>query len=327
MLHHLLGPYAGVDLRPYWLQECPKTKTMWERWVRCLMGLKPSPYKCIKALLLALEVVKGDRNDPKNPFRWSHIRLNLPGMPNYDPLKPRLSRLQADGLTLASLVVSYVDDMRAVVGSEEACWQAMHAISCWLSYLGIQIATRKTRPPATNAGPWSGSMVLTDGVGIGVKATQEKWDKTKAALEETLRLIDTGKPIDRKVLESVRGSLVYLQHTYPAITPYVKGFHLTIDGWRPDCDAEGWRLPKQPRRDMTENIREAPATVTPVPRFRGDIVALLQMFSPLHPPVRYVRSKQIRVASYSFADASGGGFGQTTTTQEGLLFAHGTWTD
>jgi hypothetical protein len=314
MLHPTLQPYAGVDLRPNFSKSRSQGHTLWERWVRCLMGLKSSPYKCIKALLLALEFVKGNRRDPHNPFRWDHI------------VKPRLSKMLQDGLTLAALIISYKDDMRTAAGSEHSCWEAMHAVSCKLSYLGIQVATRKTRPPSRQPGPWSGSMVLTDDLGVGVRATQDKWDKTKSQLANTLRLIDLGQPIPRKTLESYRGSLVYLQRTYPAITPYVKGFHLTIDGWWPDRDEEGWRVPASIRDDSGTPEGPPPDHVHPVPRFREDITALLELFAAPGPPTRYVRSQQIRLASYSFADASGGGFGSSTLAGEDLQYTHGVWT-
>jgi len=235
VLHEDLQPYAGVDLRPYWLEECPKNQTLWERWVRCLMGLKPSPYKCIKALLLALEVVRGDKHSPSNPFHWDQVLLNLLGIPHYDPTRPRLSRVQSDGSTLAALLVSYVDDMRTAASSEEDFWRTI-------------------------------------------------WMKTKALLDETLKLIDTGESIDRKTLDSFRGSLVYLQRTYPAITPYVKGYHLTIDGWRPDRDEEGWCCSNCDKTIVPIPMGDPPAKVTPVPRFRDDVLALIQLFSPDQAP-------------------------------------------
>lgn len=142
-----------------------------------------------------------------------------------------------------------------------------------------------------------------------------------------MQLIDSGKPIDRKVLESFRGSLVYLQRTYPAITPYIKGYHLTIDGWRPDRDSEGWRCPQKVTLSGQSVWESPPAKVKPVPRFREDVLALIHLFSSEQPPVRYVRSKQIRVASYSFTDTSGGGFSQSMVIQGKLHFAHGTWTE
>ena len=178
--------------------------------------------------------------------------------------------------------------MRAAASDEELCWEVMHNVSTKASHLGLQIAMRKTRPPSTQPGPWAGSVVVVQDEGIGVKVAHDKWDKTKNILRHTLELIDSHAPILLKTLESYRGSLVYNQHTYPPITPYLKGYHLTIDSWLPDRDQEGWRLPKfQP---FTGVYPVAPSRVSPVPRFRDDIVALLSLFPPRNP--RYAWSSR-----------------------------------
>jgi len=87
-LHPVLQPYCGVDVKPYFQKEASPGKMLWERWVRCMMGLKLSPYMCIKALLNAIEIIRGDRHNPRNPFHWTQIYLNLPGDPDYDPSRP-----------------------------------------------------------------------------------------------------------------------------------------------------------------------------------------------------------------------------------------------
>jgi hypothetical protein len=126
------------------------------------------------------------------------------------------------------------------------------------------------------------------------------------------------------MLESVRGSLVYLQRTYPAITPYVKGFHLTIDSWRHDRDSEGWRITgKQPPAEPLT----PPAFVQPVPRLRDDLQALTALFGLPVPPLRYVRSTLIREARYGFADASGSGFGCSFSEGRDISYSHGVWTE
>jgi len=320
-LHPTLQPYAGVDLRPYFGQKGKGQTTLWERWVRCLMGLKSSPYFCIKGLLLALEMVVGDITSPSNPFHWSHLELNLPGDPSYDPSRPKLARMR--GNQLAALIMTYVDNMRAAAGGRQNCWDVMHRVASYLGYLGIQVAARKTRPPSKQPGPWSGAMIVTEAEGVGVKATQDKWAKTRCLLQQTLTYIDSGKPICRKELESIRGTLVYLQRTYPAITPYVKGYHLTIDSWREDRDEEGWK--RREPDSSSSNSLQPPTHVHAVPRFRNDVLALLHLFSAPEPPVRYVRSQQINVACYGFADASGTGFGATVGDQSQLFYSHGIW--
>ena len=286
------------------------------------MGLKPSPYWCIKLLLLALETIRGDPTNPSNPFHWSETRLNLPGQIDYDPSKPKLQRVQGNSAELAAFILSYVDDMR--VGSPEAglCWEVLHLVSSMTAYLGIQVASRKTRPPSPHPGPWAGAMVVLDDTGVGVKATADKWKKTKELLQHTQSLLDLGDHIDRKLLESYRGSLVYLQRTYPAITPYVKGFHLTIDGWRPDRDSFGWKI-----KDAAQSAThlEPPPFVTPVPRLRADISSLLRLFEGDEPPIRWVRGHHVAEVTYSFADASRSGYGQSLSTQDGIHYTHGVW--
>jgi hypothetical protein len=76
-MHPELRPFCGVDLKPYFSDECEKGQTLWERWVRCMMGLKSSPYVCIKGLLIAIEMVKGDRWDRNNVFGWATVKITL----------------------------------------------------------------------------------------------------------------------------------------------------------------------------------------------------------------------------------------------------------
>ena len=69
----------------------------------------------------------------------------------------------------------------------------------------------------------------------------------KAILAKWWALLDThgGEPpkeeplLSHKELQSDRGFLVYVTRTYPAMVPYLKGFHLTIKMWRGGRDAEG----------------------------------------------------------------------------------------
>lgn len=50
-----LDPYVqlfcGVDLTPYFPEEAKHKKHVWERWKRCLMGAKPSPYQAIRSMV------------------------------------------------------------------------------------------------------------------------------------------------------------------------------------------------------------------------------------------------------------------------------------
>ena len=131
-LDKLLQPYCGVDFGPY----LPEVLS-WLRWLRCAMGLKPSPYIAIRFLLLGSEIIRGWRKDPKNALKYDEVRLNLPGMEHYNPRLPWVSKIRSDTQRIASDYVGYVDDLRPVGESEEACNQCARRISCMLGYLGI----------------------------------------------------------------------------------------------------------------------------------------------------------------------------------------------
>ena len=196
-----LRPYCGVDLRQMVVPACGKNKTVWEAWVRYMMGFKPSPYVCIKGQLLATEVVLGDRQSPSNPFGWKKLTLNLPGMPNYDPQQPKVCRWKDETCkSLAAVLVQYVDDLRAAGASEHDCWQAMRRVSQILGYLGIQVAARKTRPPSQLPGAWAGTCIRSIGVGVGVKCSLEKWEKVKGTIEDLLEVLGSHGCFNRKDL-------------------------------------------------------------------------------------------------------------------------------
>ncbi len=66
---------------------------------------------------------------------------------------------------------------------------------------------------------------------MGVRCSVDKWLKAKWIIEEMLSEVQTGKSLQHKELEQQRGFFVHLQHTYHCLTPFLKGFHLTLDGW------------------------------------------------------------------------------------------------
>jgi hypothetical protein len=40
----------------------------------------------------------------------------------------------------------------------------------------------------------------------------------------------------------IRGFLIYVDRTYPWLSPYIKGLHLTIDSWRPGREESGFKM-------------------------------------------------------------------------------------
>ena len=69
-LHQSLRELCGVDLTHYFAPELGK-KVLWERWSRCAMGLKPSPYNTMLMMMVAHEVLLGDKDKETNVFGGS----------------------------------------------------------------------------------------------------------------------------------------------------------------------------------------------------------------------------------------------------------------
>lgn len=86
---------AGVDvtnIADLLEVEVPEGKRLIMRWERNLMGLKSSPYNCIRTFLWSEDFIRGDREAKNNPLRWDTVVTNLPGSPSYDPTKPWIYR-------------------------------------------------------------------------------------------------------------------------------------------------------------------------------------------------------------------------------------------
>jgi hypothetical protein len=331
-----LRPYCGIDMSPYFMEA-----RSWERWVKLMMGLRPSPYCSIKGFQLALESVLGDHTNPENVFHWSEIILNLPGQSSYDPTRPRVWKYNATTGKMAASLLSYVDDLRALGCTEHQCWTVLHHVASKLSALGIQVAARKTRPPSTTPGPWAGAVAWASAAGVSVRSTREKWMRAKNVVKSLQEGLDEhqanpdSEGLDISVLERHRGFLVHMQQVYPSLTPYLKGLHLTIDSWRDNRDAEGWKIPgavsAYPEGYWDESLEHEPSQtlrpryVLPVPRYSSDLQALQSLLAPCDPPLRFVRQNRIHAAFYGFVDASAGGFGSSFTTPRGIHYTYGVW--
>ncbi len=159
-------------------------------------------------------------------------------------------------------------------------------VSRQFSYLGIQMATRKTRPPSKTLGARARIVAWVPPEGIGVSTSQDKWDKAKQYLAEIQAEVATGGSLGWKALESKRGFFVHLQHTDPVITPFLNGFHLTIDGWRPNRDDNLWPImvSSKPELEGAAMALAAPPVARPAPRLQSDLDALAQLFAPEAPP-------------------------------------------
>lgn len=321
-----IQPYCGVDLSPYF-----DDATAWELWTRCVMGLKTSPYGCIRMEMLGDEVAKGCYASPDNPFHFDEVRLNLPGSPSYDPTQPWVFKYNSKTGRIAGDVKTYVDDKRATGASWLDCIRTTRRAASFLTYLGEQDASRKRVPPSLRAGAWSGSVCHSDAGRVTVMVTQDKWDKARQHITTLRSLQATTNVFNFKSLEQIRGFLVYVVRTYPGFSPYLKGIHLTLDSWRPGRGEDGWKMANQVRHHIAENdvsidySGTPPEIVTGVPRLASDLEALDRLFSSTTPPRRVVRSTGALVVLYGFADASGSGFGSSLLSPNGLHFRYGLW--
>jgi hypothetical protein len=274
VLHESIQALCGVDLTKYFPEGVPEgTKVLWERWTRCAMGLRPSPYQACQGMMWALEIIFADRNDAHNIFRFDRVRLNLPGHHDYNPARPWVYKERKDG-SIACDAHVYVDDLRTTGQSNLNCWMASQRVSSVLASLGIQDAARKRRLPSLDAGAWKGSVVNTSNNKVTVLATRDKWIKLKAILEWLAEELKNPEGIDHKLLERKRGFLVHMVQTYPALNPYLKGVHGTLDSWRCNRDINGFRMHEDKKRSRWDGASESTASDEPGakrPRLSGPV--------------------------------------------------------
>jgi hypothetical protein len=330
MLDRELRSACGIDVQPY-LGGPGRKRVPWMCWSRCVMGLRPLPYGCVRMEALADEIIRGDHTQPNNPFHFDALRLNLPGSSTYDPRLPRVSKIVTASGRIAGDLGTYVDDLRPVGSSKRHCTAVAHCISTLLCYLGIQDALRKRTEPSLRAGAWAGTLIHTDQDEVAVSVTQEKWDKARSYVLDIQAVLEQGTEFDFKKLEQQRVFLVYVTRTYPALKPFLKGIHLTVDSWRKNRDSEGWKVIGELAAHLDDGTPEHysnhPETVKGVPRLAEDVASLLRLLASPRPPRRIIRSRHVITVWYGYGDASGGGFGSTFTSAEGLEYTYGIWGD
>jgi hypothetical protein len=122
------------------------------------MGLKPSPYQVVQGALRAKRMALGNPKDTRNVFKWEKVKLNLPGMEEYDPALPWIMTHRAKG-TIAADINRYVDDLRLTAPTRELAWQASARIAKICASPGLQIAPRKKCGPEQRPGAWQGATV------------------------------------------------------------------------------------------------------------------------------------------------------------------------
>ena len=98
----------------------------------------------------ANQIVKGDRRDPKNTFKWDHIEENVSCSKTY-VTHPEVQKVRKDG-DIASDIIQYVDNVRTLTSTEEYMWPAQSKMGEMLSYLGLQDAACKQHMGSRRSG-------------------------------------------------------------------------------------------------------------------------------------------------------------------------------
>jgi hypothetical protein len=290
------------------------------------MGIRSSPHGCTKMEMLSEELARGEPGHPDNPFGFDFVRLNLPGADQYSPALPWVSKVVSATGRIAADVKTYMDDKRVMGPTAAACRLATRWAASILSYLGMQDACRKRVPASQRAGAWVGSVCHADQGRVTVMVTVDKWTKARNLVLHLLDVSGSTNVFYYKSLESSRGFLIYIVRRYPAFNPCLKGFHLTIDSWRPGRRSDGWKDVGEFFDDpMNHTLQQPPSSVTGVPRLNSDLKALAALFQPLTPPRRTVRGSSVAVVLYGYADASRSGFGSSFITPQGLQIRYGLW--
>ena len=85
-LHENTVLATGVDLGPlqFTAKECEYRYMCWQR---NLMGFRYLPYNSIRMSLIAEEIIRGYRHDPRNPFQWQSLKLTYREKPVTTHLK------------------------------------------------------------------------------------------------------------------------------------------------------------------------------------------------------------------------------------------------
>ena len=92
---HSVAGIAVTQLQEY-MPHLPKSLEPGNRqeshlpWEHLLMGMKPSPDNAVRYFYWAEELARGNPKDMTNPFHYSEVILNLPGMESYDPTSPHV---------------------------------------------------------------------------------------------------------------------------------------------------------------------------------------------------------------------------------------------
>jgi hypothetical protein len=205
--------------------------------------------------------------------------------------------------------------------------------------LGLPRCTKEAKATSAGSGAWAGLIFTTTDTEVLQSVAQEKWDKAKSQLQELTKVLGSSHSPEfvYKRLEQIRGFLCHLSMTYSEITPYLKGFHLTLAAHNGGRDDTGWKLtprewaaylyeavePGKMAQDEADDMRGAvremappepisfdvpkpppkpPLMVAPVERFKDNVQALTTLLSQDNPSQKLIRASRVYTILYGFAE-------------------------
>jgi hypothetical protein len=116
MMHPTKRMYHGLNIDEPILLNDPELKglvSVMMQFCRLDFGWTCAPYFACRMMMRAVELAKKHPENQKSAFAWSSVGLNLPGTDGYNPTKPWVRKLRADG-TKASDALFFVDDGRVI---------------------------------------------------------------------------------------------------------------------------------------------------------------------------------------------------------------------
>ena len=307
-------------------------QTVIRRFSRLMFGGTPCPYLAVQGHARAMELAIGDHKDPSNPLHWIDAIGNFPFTKNYDPSLPRIIKLRKDG-EMAAGTSAFVDDGRTAGVSEKICDAATHRFCTRINYLGEQSAARKRRPTSKTPGAWTGKMLWTDQPHPRKGVLPEKWKLHRADLITLSQLAKEGIEPDRALFLSATCRGMSQTEVYSDLRPYYKSFYNALEAWRPNRDAEGWRLEGSDFEDfevfdaVDEKERSPPSHVKWTKEVRRDLETLMMFYQSEEPEFLLVRPRERSDVVYMGGDASAAAYGAGEQHPDGRVTVWlGNWT-
>ena len=140
------------------------------------------------------------------------------------------------------------DDLQSISATLQQSYKAIHRVETGISYLGLQVATRKKQDGAWAPGNLTGAIRWSiPGLGVFTSFYQKKWDKVKQYLQEIrdeFMAADGEMPFSQpKIIGEQEGLIfVHLANAFPVLFPFLEGFHLVMNSWHHLREENGWKM-------------------------------------------------------------------------------------